>query len=468
MPNEAGHLMPGGEEFGASVTAIEGPGLSMVTEAPTTATSARSDAPLALVARLFCLVAPMICLLAPKGTVPLLILTVLAAGAAYLRQFGGLPRPPWPLALTLGALVAWTLLGALWSLYPEETFWRALRAGGLMILGLFLFCFLRPLSHAARDHALRWLMAGWLLAMAVALVEVSFGFPILNGVKGSTGSDYHDLSRLNRGMTAFVIFSWPLAAYLTARAKGWLAVLLLLGLGLVLTFMQSAAAILALLAGSVAFVLCRLHPKAWLALTALILAVAYLGSPAISKALYGNGLSQAEWLPYTARSRIHIWNFTAERIMERPMIGWGLDSGREMPNFGVLPFAESERLRLSQVQPAKRAGDGKTTDDNLANENADRSGVIALHPHNGPLQLLLDLGYVGAGLAYLFLCFLVRPINGLGRGRQAFALATFVSTFAIAATAYGLWQNQWLALMAAGAVALALVSATSRPGEPAS
>jgi O-antigen ligase len=84
--------------------------------------------------------------------------------------------------------------------------------------------------------------------------------------------------------------------------------------------------------------------------------------------------------------------------------------------------------------------------------------MTPLHPHNAPLQILLELGAVGAAIVFALLMLLCGRIAGLSRPDRVCGQALFVGTLAIACTAYGLWQNQWLAMMGSVALLIPLTS----------
>jgi O-antigen ligase len=176
------------------------------------------------------------------------------------------------------------------------------------------------------------------------------------------------------------------------------------------------------------------HRKAAQVLLIAFVAVSLAASPGIAKLIMKVGLADSELLGETARYRVHIWNFTAERILEKPILGWGFDSSRAMPNFGQKGFY----------------GDGS---------------VIPLHPHNAPLQVILELGAVGGIVVLALLVMLQHPIAQAAVPARVCGQAMFVCTLAIASTAYGIWQNQWLALMASAAILFVSV-AQPPPSEP--
>jgi O-antigen ligase len=84
---------------------------------------------------------------------------------------------------------------------------------------------------------------------------------------------------------------------------------------------------------------------------------------------------------------------------------------------------------------------------------------IQLHPHNGPLQVWLELGAVGALIAAAFWWL---ALSGLARPRANVAAAAATATAAVyllfGAVNFGLWQEWWLALGALAAVVGATVA----------
>ena len=92
-----------------------------------------------------------------------------------------------------------------------------------------------------------------------------------------------------------------------------------------------------------------------------------------------------ERLPTSALHRMLIWDFTAERIAERPLLGWGMEASRTVPGGRGQPEAAAlDRMRVTD--PGQRRW--------FAEPHVQ---ILPLHPHNGALQLWLELGAVGVG-----------------------------------------------------------------------
>ncbi|MGF1630699.1 MAG: O-antigen ligase family protein [Kiloniellaceae bacterium] len=384
---------------------------------------------LALVLALFALLLAPLGLLADKAVVPLVLVT---AGAGGL--LAGRTALPWRiidrnLVLAVVLLSAWCLLAALWSFHPLEAATLALRVALLLMVLLYLAALVQLLADKERHRVAEALGLGFGIALAMIGIELIFDGPILTLLQGAAPSDYATDSRLNRGISAVSILVWPLAVFAWARGSRSLAFALPALVFAVTLFSQSSASMLALGAGLLAALLAASGRQAARAVMALAVIVTLFGSPLVPSLAQQTGLAQAEFLPDTARYRLHIWMVVSGRIAERPLLGWGFDASPDLPVEGVQPF---------------RPG-GK---------------VIPSHPHNGALQILVETGLVGSLLTLALLFLVGRRIDRLAPVPRACAVATLVTVLGIAATAYGIWQSHWLAMIgAAAAVFIAVLPA---------
>jgi O-antigen ligase len=142
---------------------------------------------------------------------------------------------------------------------------------------------------------------------------------------------------------------------------------------------------------------------------------------------YQASLHQSEWLPYSARARIVLWGYTAERIPETPILGIGLGSMRKLdaqrkddPNAIVI---------ADTVEPGQSFVWGKGP-----------------HAHNGFLQAWYELGAIGAALLLAAGLGVLAAIARLPVEAQPYALAQFTAYLVIAAFAWGIWQSWLMAL----------------------
>jgi O-antigen ligase len=145
--------------------------------------------------------------------------------------------------------------------------------------------------------------------------------------------------------------------------------------------------------------------------------------------------------------RLTIWRFAGERILEHPLLGWGMDASRHIGNHG-------EGVAVTLLN--------RTTGEHELVYEA----MLPLHPHNGILQIWLELGAVGA---VLFLASVLSVIGLIRAISQPFVrtagCCAFAGALVIFCVSYGAWQIWWLAAMwlAAAAVAAAEAAAIPRP-----
>jgi O-antigen ligase len=399
---------------------------------PVPAAGARLDR-LVLVLAIFALLLAPLGLLADKAVVPLVLITAVAGGL-----LAGGSALPWriverDLALAIALISAWCLLAALWSFHPMNAATLALRVALLLMVLLYLVALVRLLAVCQRRRVARALCLGFAIALALIVIELIFGGPILTLLQGAARSDYATYSRLNRGVSAAAILVWPVAAFAWARGPRWLVFALPVLVFAVTLFSQSSASMLALGAGLMAALLAASGRQIARAVMGLAVIVTLFASPLIPGLAQQVGLEKFDLLPDTTHYRAHFWGVISDRIAERPLLGWGFDASPDLPTGDVQPFRPGQK-------------------------------VIPSHPHNGALQIMVEIGLVGSLLTLALLFLIGRRIDRLAPVPRACAVAMLVTVLGVAATAYGIWQSHWLAMIGAAAAlfSAALPAAESR------
>ena len=390
---------------------------------------------------LFSFFLPLISLLASQGVVLLLVLA--AVGILMLEgrrlNLPALLKGRVPLLLAL--LLAWLALAALWSFDPGDGLILVLRLAALAGAGILLHASVVSTAEEDRDLIAKCLAAGFFLALAIVAEELLFGFPLFDLLKGPEDTLYHQISRLNRGASALTMLAWPLAAYLWTRWSWIIGLLPLAGIAVLLPFLESSAAQLGLVLGLFGASLVALHRQSGRVLVAGVLVFGMAASPFLAQGLFQAESSHFSWLPASAKDRVAIWQFSSERIFERPVFGWGFDSSRDIAN------------HFETSPPEEFQGQ-----EDLGNRRA----VMRLHPHNASLQVLLETGFVGLALAAALLWFVTGPLRRPPSIGTSMSVGFFMATFGIAATAYGIWQNQWIALIISGTLLMSLFGSPAR------
>ena len=372
---------------------------------------------MALLTAIFCAFAallPIVCVVAPKGTVVLLLLAAVTAVPTYWWARRRIPVPDLRLSIALALLVAWCAIASVWSSDPTRSLVFAPRIAVLIAAGMFLFPVVSALNDASKYRIFLWLIGGVALCLVLMAVEIGLGYPTVQSFKEL--SEGREAIAFNRGATALSLISWPVVAFLWSRGSGWKALLVPVVLGALSLFLESAAATLGFLVGVATVLMVVCHRRIGRLVTLAACVVAFIALPLAMQEMHNHGWHRADWLSQSEQHRVEIWNFSLERIVEKPVFGWGFDESRHVAE----KFFGADELSRS---------------------------LVPLHPHNGPLQVLLELGSVGGVIALVFLWLVANRLDNLPSRARECSQALFVAILAIGSVAFGQWQNWWIALI---------------------
>ncbi|HWX51380.1 MAG TPA: O-antigen ligase family protein [Roseomonas sp.] len=389
------------------------------------------------------LLAPLAAVLQSKAMAPVALIALLACVLLARRAQGAWPWPRGGALWTGLALGAWGTLSAFWALEPG----RALTAG-LALLGLVLLTGAAGHAVAADSPTNRArlgpaVLAGLIIGLAAAAFDHATGSALRAAVRGLREIPPELAFGLKPAASVMALLL-PLLAGTSFPLR--LRVLLLVLGGALLLWLPGDTARIAMLVGLGTAALAALEiwrrPPLRIvpALLGGVLAVTVLATPLLLPAALTWTAPAVEHLPPSAIHRLAIWDFSLEKAAQKPLQGWGMEAARALP--GGKNHPEPERLeRLGVHRP-----------DLLAWFAAPHLELMPLHPHNGPLQIRLELGWVGSALAaaaFLLLGLMAGrvPAGAAACGALASAFVTFLASF-------GVWQSWWLC-SAALAAALA-------------
>ncbi len=349
---------------------------------------------------------------------PLSLAVILPVGAVLLlvcRVMTGLPRldldlPP---LLTIGGLLSASLLSVFWSYDPHLTFDKLPRTALAALAGIIFITAVKGLDDRATRLSSRAFVIGMTIALSLVLIEkLSGGFLARYSIANSSVSYF--INQFNRPLSILSILIWPAVVVLARRH--WALAFSIVGIyAAFLPFFFNIAAIAAIAFGVLVFAVVYFSPKIGSTIVGLTLAVAVLAGPTIDDYLPPpKKLFESLHLPRSAYHRLLVWEFTTQRIDERPLLGWGFNTSRAIPR-GTEYLDVSER-------------------------------ALPLHPHNAALQWRLELGVLGAlfGAAIFFVSTEIARRYSAGRVARAGAVATIGATFVIAMISFGAWQTWWL------------------------
>jgi len=351
----------------------------------------------------------------------------LAALAFLLRVPAGRPRWSMPAGLLwpFAGFFAWALVTVLWSPLPEQALERWISGLGLIGLTLLTCGAAEGATTDERRVVARALAAGFAVAIALLLLDC-YGDAAVSRVLSAEATVRDARDNAARSLFLLSLAGFALATRIAGIVR-LLPLLLMFALCVLLEHgtgwigMALALAILALASWSD-----RLARAFWIA--ALLAAV--LISP-IQGLLLQALSDDTGWMPRSLEVRQQIWRFSAERALEHPIFGWGLEASRAIPNYG-------EETLLSKG-----------------------GAIISNHTHNIPLQLWLELGIPGLAL---FGWFLFRVKRHIGQP-MAQAILLYMLVFAVLSA--GFWRPRWVAIACCGAALYCLVAPRREQPPPA-
>lgn len=372
---------------------------------------------------------PLVGVLAPLGLAPLAAVAALGVLPLVVREraWNNLPR------IILGlvaALAVWQLISTLWAISVRD----ALIGGGRQVLtGLCGLVVLAAIPHLEPVWRRR---LSWALLVSVAVAALLLGLEYMTGRGVSiwlAALKHRDVvgnkSSLNRGATVLTLAAWACISMFRFETRRWPLVIAALSLGAMFAG-DSLSTQLSITMSIAAAAVVALWPRNGIRLLIVVVVGVWLGVPLAASRIPDPHYTfqHWDWLPRSAHHRVTIWEFTARHIVEKPLLGWGMEASRAMPGGD------------DEIQVWRYAADGSRTD------IGQTEAQLPLHPHNGILQIWLELGGVGALLALAFLITILLRIGRLppdDRLGRAAAAACMVSALCIGTVSYGVWQSWW-------------------------
>lgn len=368
------------------------------------------------------LLAPVFAVASPKSLTAVLVaaglLSLVAAFRAGERLFAGRG------VTVVAVLTAGAALSCLWSGDPKAAVMTSLRLSVLALFGVHLLGAAARLDDAHRHVLGRWL--AWGMGLAATLLLLEYVGPHVIGRMFHNGSA-EGKSVVNNATSLVALLMGP-AVYAQMRAKrfyraGGLGLLLLAAV----LVSDNTTSKFALMVGAAVFLfiyMIGVRITNWVRIIAVLVV---FGGPMSTTLIPAppDSFDAWGWRHTSLHHRLTIWRFAGGRIMEKPILGWGMDGAR------TLPGGEEE---LSLALP-----DGSGTV---------QEQLLPLHPHNAILQIWLELGVLGAAAMAALLWVVAGKAACLpDRYARAMAFASLAAATLIACSSYGLWQGWWQAAL---------------------
>ncbi|WP_146002775.1 O-antigen ligase family protein [Telmatospirillum siberiense] len=385
----------------------------------------------------------------------IILLFGMARAPSRWAPMGAAFRSQWPLTGLFAALALWILAACFWSFDALFSLRSLAMLIGTTVGGWVLTVLFAELPPARQARMVEALAAGLVLAGLVLLTlgvierlcRIDIGRLFLN---------------MDAATTVIAVLLWPTLAWLVRGGRRPVALVLFLvslgGVGLA----HDLAAKVALAGAGVTWLLARWRPGAVFGAIMVFSVAGCLLAPLAALHLPPSQESaEWEWLPSSAHHRLTIWSFTARHVAEHPLFGWGFDGARAIPD---------GKTRLPVARFKGCPGHGVPVEIPGLSRPAPADCVIweeqlPLHPHDGWLQIWLELGAVGAGLTAFLLW---RILDRLRRRKaepiaRAATAAALVAGLVVSSVSFGIWQSWWLSTLWGAAALTAPLLAPAKP-----
>lgn len=370
-----------------------------------------------------------------KSIAPLFAIAAVSVLVMGILRNRSVALIPGPVTFFLAALTGWALITWFWSITPGVTLKTGISLVGTFFGGAVLWAGVSGLGAQEKKILHNGMILGGAMGFPLIAFEFATDAWLSQFLYGLAGKKLFlieggHISALNTGMASTVLFFWPWALAMRSRFSARVA-----GLGIAAAFglfllSNADAVIVGLGAGAIVFAFGVALPRHAPKILALLVAVGVVTAPMVP-GLFPNPVEtgvKITWLSPSAMHRIVIWRNTVTHIKQKPLLGAGFDTARAL---------YSNKDKVIYFYP-KSKSTGK--------QSKVKFEPIPLHPHNGILQVWLELGGVGAlillGLLVSILYAITRSFEN--RFNRAAALAMFTAGLSIASISFGAWQSWWL------------------------
>ncbi|GAA5252728.1 O-antigen ligase [Candidatus Rickettsia kedanie] len=322
--------------------------------------------------------------------------------------------------------VAWCFISCLFGIHPINSLVTFAQVFILLFLGFIVSDFA---LFGNRLQFKKALILGILTAILLFFIEYSSHGFLTRMSKTSFG-----LYMLDRGCALLSITSWVAMIILLSSGKRRHALMLYILVLYLLSISDSLASFLGFSISGVIFILARVIKPIFFKLIAISLITGSLLFPVIAKQIEPQDLSEKYLaIQPSAAHRLFIWHFVANKIIEKPILGYG--------------FASSKYIKVNNSA--------------MINHNGEQWHPLPLHPHNNILQITLELGTIGL---ILFLCLVykyLKQISNLENNNfKAISYACFINYYIIGMISYNIWQIWWIS---SGILVLVLMKLLVKP-----
>jgi len=316
----------------------------------------------------------------------------------------------------------WCFLCCFWSLKPIAGLVIYLRVGCVLLLYLLVK------DNEQRLESTKPFILGLAAAIILFFIEyytqgiLSRNFRTFFYFKNDS---IFYLYMLDRGCSLLALISWIMIGILIRDAKYLLSFIFYLFIAYLLHLSDSLASFLGFILGGITFLISKLFYTKTLQIIffRLINTGVVLVSLLMPVMVYNIKplelvTESLQNIPDSAKHRLFIWNFVANKILEKPILGHG--------------FSASRNVIIS--------------DEEIIEYKEYRWSPLPLHPHNNILQILFETGLVGLITFLSLVCKYLNQINKANEKNsyRSLSYACFINYYIIGMISFSVWQLWWV------------------------
>ena len=396
----------------------------------------KNQSPISLALGISSLLIPVVALYATKGIVVLFSFVVLVCLFVFITKQGTRPVFPKLFSLSVLALTGWAFASLIWTVSSDLS-WNVSRSMPISMLGgLLILASLKTLDTTDQVFVTQSLIGGFLIGLSLTIFDITTDFTaskIVNIFK--TDNTWSLISHIdmrsfviNNGVSILTMLLWPTMIVLSIQNRYKLALFGFFTTLFIIFSSVNFAAAVAIGVGSLSFLVAFFAPSIFYKITTIGITILILGTPFVMTILpdartVGKNLPE---LSYSVYPRLVIWQYASNLIIKKPLVGHGIRTSRSLStNETKITFLYRDNGEIHTGNTEK----------------------IPLHPHNGIIQIWLELGFGGAILGLMLILCSLKGIKSCiaPKMSKALAYAALTSSVCLISVSYGLWQSWWLA-----------------------
>lgn len=320
---------------------------------------------------------------------------------------------------------SWCLISCIYAINPISSFLTFLQVFSVLLLGFTSGNYIDKSIFFQNDRNIKcYLISGVMVAIILFFIEYLTNGLLTKAFRAifqPSSTQFFNLYMLDRGCALLSITAWIIITILISYKKPIVSLLFYLLVLYLLFISDSLASFLGFLVGGLTFIASKIiKQKIFSQLITIGLIAGSLSIPIITGNINPQYISEkyTSSIQDSAKHRLFIWHFVANKIVEKPIFGYG--------------FASSKYIEVKNGEIIKH--------------NGVEWYPLPLHPHNNILQIILETGLIGLILFLALIYKYLKQISNLTINYRSISYACFINYYFIGMVSYSIWQVWWVAV----------------------